>query len=54
MMGLSASVDVANNTSVIIPWNTVRYSSGATITYDSTLNRFNIPLTGLWVITWSL
>ena len=54
MAGLSANVDVANNTTFTIPWNLTRYSSGTAISYDNVTNRFTIPHTGLWSIGFQL
>ena len=37
-----------------IAWDTVRYTYGNTITYNTSTYKFTIPITGLWTIEYQI
>ena len=51
MMTRTAALSIAGNSTVItIPWDTIRFTQGSSIAFNSSTNRFIIPETGLWTI----
>ena len=40
----------ANSIITLIPWDTVRFTQGSSIPFNTSTSRFTIPATGLWTI----